>query len=754
MNVILEALYKMEIPALNQSYTHQSQQSWTTFMAPVATIPNHHLNLIQDQRRADGSVTSVVSSSEQRPQTIHWDPTIQSDSDVYKPGSEITNASTQGMLQRSYSLPTSPVSNKQTESRYGLDPQLLPSVLEVPVCDAGDCVKGCGHCGAFMSPAMSWQDCGQRFYCPFCDKLTEGTWFFFLLFVMCHGSLISPLIKVVELTVKKNLSSALALMKSLRNRREVFGKGAVLLLAIDVSATALRTGQLDHMCQQICAQLQALNGPKEIDQSELRVGLMTYDKRIHLYDLSPALSRPHMMVITDCEELELPVMDGLLVSLRECMHIIERVLHEIVLFIPESEEVPSSQELAVSAGLKILQARSIFHGPDSSVSLAKECISEGCCVHMFVFSHQEVGGAWPGHIPFLTGGGLFCYRTLQSEIEQERFQADLSRCLDMQVAYKAQLKVFVSKEMQISGCYGSILTTSDSCCVAMAAIDGRTALAFEFTHNKSLEETRGVSIQFVLSYNNYAGERRIRIHTVMLSASHQLLDTFRSSQAETLLTFYCKKMYSLALESPLQCLREELQTEVTEMLACFRKHSCTPSVSPGQLVLPQFLKALCVYINSLRKSEVLLPGLRSSVHQRLLQRSLTISMDTASMASLFYPLIQPLSVGAENSTTPLTGEAVRSTVSSLHPCGVYLIYSPLALLLWVGSAVAPYTLLQLFNTNSISCLMSGELKLVLEGDNCEDSLQRLLVEDKSPNGGASYADFLFHLHVNVLRLIV
>lgn len=61
-----------------------------------------------------------------------------------------------------------------------------------------------------------------------------------------------------------------------------------------------------------------------------------------------------------------------------------------------------------------------------------------------------------------------------------------------------------------------------------------------------------------------------------------------------------------------------------------------------QLVLPQFLKAVPVYINSLRKSEVLLPGLRSSVHQRLQLRSLIVSMDTLSTASQFYPLILPL----------------------------------------------------------------------------------------------------------------
>ena len=61
-----------------------------------------------------------------------------------------------------------------------------------------------------------------------------------------------------------------------------------------------------------------------------------------------------------------------------------------------------------------------------------------------------------------------------------------------------------------------------------------------------------------------------------------------------------------------------------------------------QLVLPQYLRALPVYINSLRKSEVLLPGLRSSVHQRLQQRCQVLRMDTRSTSTQFYPLLLPL----------------------------------------------------------------------------------------------------------------
>ncbi|KAL0193753.1 hypothetical protein M9458_012049, partial [Cirrhinus mrigala] len=66
------------------------------------------------------------------------------------------------------------------------------------------------------------------------------------------------------------------------------------------------------------------------------------------------------------------------------------------------------------------------------------------------------------------------------------------------------------------------------------------------------------------------------------------------------------------------------------------------------------------------------------------------------------------SVSADNANMPSLGEAVRCTVSSLDPGGLYLIYCPLALLLWVGSCAPAHALLQLFNTNSFSYLTSGE----------------------------------------------
>ncbi|KAM9393058.1 protein transport protein Sec24C [Pholidichthys leucotaenia] len=694
-------------------------------------------------------------------------------------------------------LPLGALVTPLVEQHAGRKP--LPQCLEM------DCILACGWCGASMCPAMGWQDCGQRFYCPFCGKLTEVPWQHY-----------QPTKGVEGVRVDKDRRPELS-MGSYEILHAQKGEPAVLLLAIDVSASALRGGHLEFVIQQIHTLLSALNREDGDSLSDIRVGLMTYDNRIHLYDLSPNLSRPHMLVITETEDLQLPVREGLLVSLKDCMSSIDSVLQLIPQF--SSECVDSTGiplELPVRAGLTLLEGlscpgkllifhtaslietaltnspsgffgsnkpKSLFQPSEVVVSVAKECVGQGCGVHLFLLSHQDVGGAWPGHIPYLTGGALHTYSHLQGELDRERFCSDLRKVVKMKTAYKAELRIFVSKDLRVSGCYGLFVPGPSPGHVTMATADRHTTLAVELAHSRALDETRGVAVQVVLSYSTQSGDRRSRVHTLTLRCSRHLQETFRHYQAQTLLAFYCKKMYCAVLERPLQELREELQTEITEALASYRKHCCSASVSAGQLVLPQYLRALPVYINSLRKSEVLLPGLRSSVPQRLQQRCQVLSMDVCSTTTHFYPLLQPLPLSADISNPPDLEEVLRCSASSLEPRGLYVARTPLTLLMWVGTLVPASTLVQLFNTSCFSSLPSGETKLpvlenplsirirslidtlnsettftrkllvVKQGDTCEETLQRHLVEDKSPNGGASYADFLYHLHVNSVRLL-
>ncbi|XP_017283266.1 protein transport protein Sec24C isoform X2 [Kryptolebias marmoratus] len=621
-------------------------------------------------------------------------------------------------------------------SRLPLGALLTPLVQQtapVPLCRDTDCVVGCGWCGASMCPEMSWQDCGQRFYCPFCGKLSEVSWQHY-----------QPTKGPAGVRVDEDRRPELSL-GSYEKLHSEKGEAAALLLAIDVSASALRGGHLEFVTQQIHTLLASLKRQEGRRSADVRVGLITYDSRVHLYDLGPHLSRPHMLVVTETEDLQLPVRDGLLVSLTDCLDSMNSVLQLIPQFSAESDDsggVPI--QLPVRAGLAVLQGlkcpgkllifhsaalietgntnsssgffgankpKTIFQPSDQAISLAKECVRQGCGVHMFVLSQQDVGGAWPGHIPYLTGGALHTYSYLQGELDRERLGADLKRVVETDTGFAAELRIFVSKDLRVSGCYGLFVPGPSPGHITMATVDERTTLAAELTHSRALDEARGAAIQAVLTYSSQTGERRTRVHTLTLRCSRHLQDTFRNYQAQTLLTFYCKKMYCAVLERPLQELREELQTDVTEALASYRKHCCSSSVSAGQLVLPQFLRALPVYVNSLRKSEVLLPGLRSSVHQRLQQHCQVLSLDTCGTVRHFYPQLLPLPRSADASEPPNLEEALRCTAASLEPGALYLIHAPLALLLWVGSQVPACTLSALFNTSCFASLPSGETKL-------------------------------------------
>ncbi|KAK7933543.1 hypothetical protein WMY93_004439 [Mugilogobius chulae] len=212
-------------------------------------------------------------------------------------------------------VPDAAGSLPNSESRYGLDPESLPSAVKVmaqdqaqwqgkvyvseppsplpPLATTSCCVEDKVK---QVSSSASPFSIRATSYCFPCDGQTTQ------LSHLPLGALISPLAGV-------NFGQ---------------GEAAVLLLAIDVSVQALRGGHLEFITHQICSLLSSLNSVDEDNVADARVGLITYDSRVHLYDLSPVLSRPHMLVLTESDEIQLPISSGLLVPLRDCIDNINR----------------------------------------------------------------------------------------------------------------------------------------------------------------------------------------------------------------------------------------------------------------------------------------------------------------------------------------------------------------------------------------------------------------------------------------------
>jgi len=73
----------------------------------------------------------------------------------------------------------------------------------------------------------------------------------------------------------------------------------------------------------------------------------------------------------------------------------------------------------------------------------------------------------------------------------------------------------------------------------------------------------------------------------------------------TLMT--CVSAIRDCLNSHCRQVRENLTANCAQLLACYRKNCATPS-SAGQLILPECMKLLPVYINCVIKSGILQSG--------------------------------------------------------------------------------------------------------------------------------------------------
>ncbi|XP_058864455.1 protein transport protein Sec24C-like isoform X3 [Acipenser ruthenus] len=707
------------------------------------------------------------------------------------------NASPRFLRCTSYSFPSSPQAALLSQLPLAAIVQPFARLARgeppLPVSDPG--LGGpvrCSSCGAHMNPFMDFQDCGQRFYCPFCASLSEVPWQYYThtdrsgrrVDWLSRAELSRGSYEFLEprshgATQEPRCSAG---RESARVLHREDGAPAFIFL-IDVSVQAVQQGAVSLVCEELRTLLDKLPRDSGMDESELSVGVVTYDRTLHLYSLSPTLSRPHMLVVTETEDLELPLVEGLLVPVKDCRDIVDSLLAQIPSLFADTREAVVIFEPALQAGMQLLKDAGcpgkllVFHTtPPAGDSRPGSRTDSG--IFGAAKDKEPVGVASLGHASDISGGGVYMYSSLQEEADREQFRMDLWRNFQREIGFDAVMKIHVSKGLTVSGCFGPLsVGTGGPSELALGAIDSDKAFAVEFTHQGQLDPERGVVIQCALSYTAPSGQRRTRVHTLSLNCSCHLVDTFRNSQAETLLAFYCKKVYSAVLHSSPLSLRDALLSELTRTLASYRQHGSTSAVSAGQLVLPQFLKVLPVYLNCLRKSEVLLPGPHSALSDRVYQRSLAVAMDTAETAAHFYPRLLPLPVSGQ------PWSAVRCSQRSLAPDRVFLAEDGRGLFLWVGGCVPPQLVQSLFNVPSSRDLRCGacslpvldtplsrsvrgtiqtlqehrarhmKLFLVKQGDESEAVFRRLLVEDRSPNGGASYPDFLYHVHVSTLQLL-
>ncbi|KAK7122366.1 hypothetical protein R3I94_019479 [Phoxinus phoxinus] len=669
----------------------------------------------------------------------------------------------------------------------------------------------CNRCKAYMCPYMQFIEGGRRFQCGFCSCVTEVPPHYFQ--HLDHTG------KRVDCYDRPELSMGsyefMATVDYCKNNK--IPQPPAFIFLIDVSYNAVKNGMVGIVCQELKTLLDYLPRQNPDVESNIRVGFVTYNKVLHFYNVKASLAQPQMMVVSDVADMFVPLLDGFLVNVSESRMVIESLLDQIPEMFADTRETETVFGPVIQAGLEALKAADcagklfVFHsslpiaeapgklknredkklvGTDKEKSLfqpqvsfyntlAKECVAQGCCVDLFIFPNQYVDVATLGVVPTSTGGSIYKYTYFQSSTDQERFLNDLRRDVQKPMGFDAVMRVRTSTGIRATDFFGSFYM-SNTTDVELAGLDCDKTVTVEFRHDDKLSEETGALMQCAVLYTSCNGQRRLRIHNMAVNCCSQLADLYRNCETDTIINFFVKYAYRSVLSSPTKNVRDSLVNQCAQILACYRKNCASPS-SAGQLILPECMKLLPVYLNCVLKSDVLQPGADVSLDDRAYLRQLVSAMDVAESHVFFYPRLLPLQqLDVESMSLPV---AVRDSEERLSRGGVYLLENGLNIFLWVGANAQQELLQNIFGTTAFSQIDPGmtslpaldnpfskrlkeiiesvraqrsrymKLMVVKQEDKLELIFKHFLVEDKSNNGGASYVDFLCHMHKEIRQLL-
>ncbi|ETE66947.1 Protein transport protein Sec24C, partial [Ophiophagus hannah] len=598
----------------------------------------------------------------------------------------------------------------------------------------------CNRCKAYMCPYMQFIEGGRRFQCCFCSCVTEVPSHYFQ--HLDHTG------RRVDYYDRPELSLGsyeyLATVDYCKNNK--YPNTPAFIFMIDVSYNAVRSGLVRLICEELKTLLDYLPRERTTEESAIRVGFVTYNKVLHFYNVKSSLAQPQMMVVSDIADMFVPLLDGFLVKIPEMF--------------ADTRETETVFAPVIQAGMEALKAAD-------------------CAGKLFIFHTSLPIAEAPGKLKNRDDKKLMNTDKEKVETDQERFLNDLRRDVQKEIGFDAVMRVRTSTGIRATDFFGAFCmnNTTD---VELAGLDCDKTITVEFKHDDKLREESGALLQCAVLYTSCAGQRRLRIHNLSLNCCTQLADLYRNCETDTLINFLAKFAFRGVLNNPIKTVRDTLINQCAQILACYRKNCASPS-SAGQLILPECMKLLPVYLNCVLKSDVLQPGSEVTTDDRSYIRQLISSMDVAETHVFFYPRLLPLTkIDYSSDSLPI---AIRNSEERLSKGDIYLLENGLNIFLWVGVNVQQGLIQNLFGVSSFGQINSSMCTLpvldnpfskrvrsiidmfqtqrsrymkfiiVKQEDKLDLLFKHFLVEDKSMNGGASYVDFLCHMHKEIRQLL-
>ncbi|KAL2993853.1 hypothetical protein AAZX31_10G135300 [Glycine max] len=216
-----------------------------------------------------------------------------------------------------------------------------PDGEEVPIVNfAASAVVRCRRCCTYVNPYVTFTEGGRKFRCNTCSLLNEVPSEYY--------AQLDATGRRIDLNQRPELTKGTVEYVAPIDYMVRPPMPPVYFFLIDVSITAFRSGMIEVVAQTIRSCLDELPGfPRT------QIGFATFDSTIHFYNMKSSLAQPQMLVVSDLDDIFVPLPDDLLVS--ESRSVVETFLDSLPSMFQDNVNLESAFGPALKAAFMIME---------------------------------------------------------------------------------------------------------------------------------------------------------------------------------------------------------------------------------------------------------------------------------------------------------------------------------------------------------------------------------------------------------------
>ncbi|CAF4624093.1 unnamed protein product, partial [Rotaria magnacalcarata] len=350
------------------------------------------------------------------------------------------------------------------------------------------------------------------------------------------------------------------------------------IFMIDVSYNSVRSGLVEYICHILKNDLlDYLPKDRNAETSTVRVGFATFDKKIHFYNIKSTLGQPQMMVVSDIEDIFVPLLDGFLCLPQTSRGVINSLLDQIPQTFANTQETETILAPVIQSGIQALKGancsgkiyifsttlpiavapgklsnredkkllgtekeKALFSpANDVYTKLGEECAQSGCAVDLFVFPNNYVDLATIGEVCRLSGGEIYKFNYFSIDNDGERLLDELKRNFQRTTVFDALMRIRTNTGIRPVDFLGHFYMTNSTEMI-FGTMDADKTVAVELKHDDKLPTEGNSYVQVALLYTSISGQRRLRVLTLALTVTSSYASLYPLCDLDTIMNYTMK----------------------------------------------------------------------------------------------------------------------------------------------------------------------------------------------------------------------